>query len=63
MLKRFYVPKPNGKMRPIGAPSYDSRAISRAFNDMIYYVFIDKFLPMQHGFRVKRGTHTALFEV
>lgn len=63
MLKRFYVPKKNGKWRPIGAPSYDSRAISRAFNDMIYLVFIDKFKTFQHGFRIKRGTHTALFEV
>jgi len=63
MLKRFYIQKPNGKWRPIGAPSPDSSAISRAFNDMIYFVFIDKFATYQHGFRIKRGTHTALFEV
>jgi len=69
-LKRFYLDKgmektgvPNGKFRPIGCPTLVSRLISKAFNDMIYFVFADGYESFQHGYRVNKGTHTALTEV
>lgn len=54
----------NGKLRPIGSPTYESRMISKGFNDLIYFVMkIDNYNDYQHGYRRERGTHTALLEV
>jgi len=68
-LKRFYLDKgmeregiPNGKLRPIGAPTIQSRVISKALNDLLYILYEDKLKAFQHGYRRKKGTHTALFE-
>lgn len=69
-LKRFYLDKglertgvPNGKLRPIGSPSINSRFICKALNDLIYFAFEDRLMKFQHGFRKERGTHTALYSV
>jgi len=69
-LKRFYLDKgmekegiPNGKLRPIGAPTYESRVISKSLNNLIYLLFADKMLSFQHGYRKGKGTHTALMKV
>jgi hypothetical protein len=51
---------PNGKLRPIGAPTLMSRIFSKALNDMVYYICEDGFKDFQHGYRVNRGTYTAL---
>jgi len=69
-LKRYYLDKglekcgiPNGRMRPIGSPTLPSRMISKALNDLIYFVFEDKLASYQHAYRKERGTHTALLEI
>jgi len=69
-LKRFYLDKgmekfgvPNGKFRPIGAPSLISRVIAKALNDMVYYINEDRFMSFQHGYRLNRGCDTALYKV
>jgi len=54
---------PNGKLRPIGAPTYESRIISRSLNNLTYLLFADKMLSFQHGYRKGKGTHTALSKV
>jgi len=53
---------PNGKLRPIGAPTIQSRVISKALNDLLYILYEDRLKAFQHGYRRKKGTHTALFE-
>jgi len=63
-LRRFYILKADGKRwRPIGAPDYPSRAISRSINDLIYVLFEDKFNKTQHGFRRERGAFTAIIDI
>jgi len=69
-LQRFYLDKgmekegiPNGKFRPIGSPTLISRVISRALNDMTYYINRDKLKEWQHGYKMKRGTFSALYQV
>lgn len=51
------------KLRPIGAPEYPSRVISKSFTDLIYLLFWDKFARHQHGYRRFRGTYSALYGV
>jgi len=41
----------------------ESRVISKSLSDLIYITFNDKFNPEQHGFRKKRSTTTALFDL
>jgi retron-type reverse transcriptase len=62
-LERFYITKKNGKLRPIGSPTYESRMISKALNDLIYFIHEDKLAQSQHAYRFERGTHTALIDV
>jgi hypothetical protein len=62
-LKRFYIPKKSGKMRPIGSPSIPSRLIAKSINDLIYLVKRGNMADFQHGYRMEKGTHTALLSV
>jgi len=47
--------KKNGKMRPIGAPNYESRMISKAMTDLVYAVTEKGRVDEQHGYMKKRG--------
>lgn len=60
LVNRFYILKKSGKWRPIGAPSWDSRVISKAFTNMIDAMTAFDRHDMQHGYRRDRGTFSAL---
>jgi len=55
LINRFYILKKNGKMRPIGAPNYESRMISKAMTDLVYAVTESGRVDEQHGYMKKRG--------
>jgi hypothetical protein len=75
-LERYYLSKPDGlripanhtfkegeKFRPIGSPSLTSRMISKALNDLTYFIVKDNLSSFQHAYRLERGVHTALIEI
>jgi len=62
-LHRYYILKKSGKFRPIGAPTLESRVLAKSLSDLIYVLFNDRFNVEQHGFRKKRSTTTALFDL
>jgi len=51
------------KLRPIGAPEYPSRVLSKSMTDLIYVLFWEKFARHQHGYRRNKGTFSALYGV
>jgi hypothetical protein len=56
---RFYVKKPNGKLRPVGAPDKKSKIYLAGLAQLLGLFVDDQLRESQHGFRSNRGLHTA----
>lgn len=61
-LYRFYIKKPNGKMRPIGAPKLEYRTLIKGLTDLSYWMVAHTFRNNQHAYRHNRGVWSALYE-
>ena len=59
-VTRVYLPKPDGRQRPIGIPVLEDKLVQAATAEVLQAIYEADFVGFSYGFRPKRGQHDAL---
>src|SRR6202162_5242288 len=58
--RRVYIPKPDGRQRPLAVAALEDKIVQRATVAVLNAIYEEDFLGFSYGFRPGRGTHDAL---
>ena len=58
--RRVYIPKPDGRQRPLAVAPLEDKIVQRATAALLNAIYEEEFLGFSYGFRPGRGTHDAL---
>ena len=58
--RRVYIPKPDGRQRPLAVAALEDKIVQRAVVTVLNAIYEEDFLGFSYGFRPKRGQHDAL---